>query len=249
MEDVTAKVKEAEKYLARPPYLWDYPKVMVAMPQERSLSNPSIVARWIAKMGQEGFTFAWRGYERTDRARNEFALSLLKNEQYTHIIMVDNDHNHPLDLLRKLARWALVGDYKVVASLAFQRGMPYKPVHYLADGDDYKIPTPDSWSGGLEEVSMTGAGAIMIHRDVFMELEMPFFFYDYSLAWEGIYPGEEIGFCKKCREAEIKMWVDTSIYTPHLSVKEIGPEDYAEHYGKYGLMSENEVKEYEGSRG
>jgi hypothetical protein len=61
----------------------------------------------------------------------------------------------------------------------------------------------------------------LIHRSVFEHLTRPWFYYDYSGAEEGgknwTRTTEDINFCKKARAAGIRIFVDTTICSPHIA--------------------------------
>lgn len=71
------------------------------------------------------------------------------------------------------------------------------------------------WEQGLVEVDECGGASLLVHRGVFEEIEPPWFFNIYTDVWADNWPGEDIGFSRKCRAAGIKIYVDTTTSSPH----------------------------------
>jgi hypothetical protein len=188
---------------------------VIAIPMERTLAYADkVIWSWL-KMAQRGFPFIKQGYQRTSLARNRFAIQLLQSN-YTHVIMLDADHIHPVDTLDKLLRWFVIDDdIMVVGGMNFRRGEPYDPCCYF-QGDDGKYYPPAEWSEGLLKVDALGCGSICIDRRVFEIMEPPWFFDPLDKVWANIWPGEDIGFSQKCNEYGIDLYVDTTATSPHI---------------------------------
>jgi len=69
----------------------------------------------------------------------------------------------------------------------------------------------------LMEVDRLGTGSILIAQEVFETIPPPWFTNDYSQAWRDAWPGEDIGFSKLCNQAGIKLWVDVTVTSPHIT--------------------------------
>jgi hypothetical protein len=67
------------------------------------------------------------------------------------------------------------------------------------------------------EVDRLGTGSILIAREVLETIPPPWFVNDYSQAWRDAWPGEDIGFNKLCEQHGIKMWVDVTVTSPHIT--------------------------------
>lgn len=194
---------------------WAYPRVIVAPLLERSLSYADKVFWPLISIAQSNPVFLKKGYQRTDLARNGAAIELLKSD-FTHVLMLDIDHEHPEDIIQRLAKWVLLDDNVwVVGALNFRRGAPFDPCVYYY-GDDDTVYAPYDWEQGLMECDVLGTGSILIDRRVFEAIEPPWFTYDYSSAWKNHWPGEDISFSKRCREAGINLYVDTTTTSPHM---------------------------------
>lgn len=197
---------------------WAFPRILVAFLLERSISYADLVFPSIVQIAAQGPVILNMPYMRTDLARNRASIELLKTD-FTHLLMLDIDHVHPTDIIQRLARWVLKDPkkYQVVGGLNFRRSEPYDPCAYRI-GDDGSMYTI-AWEKDDEimEVDRLGTGSILIAREVFETIPPPWFWNDYSQAWRDAWPGEDIGFNKKCVENGIKMWVDLTVTSPHIT--------------------------------
>ena len=197
---------------------WAFPRILVAFLLERTISYADLVFPACMQIAAQGPVVLNMPYQRTDLARNRASMELLKSD-FTHLLMLDIDHVHPHDIIQRLARWVLKDPkkYQVVGGLNFRRSEPYDPCAYKisADGSMYTI----AWEKDDEivEVDRLGTGSILIAREVLETIPPPWFVNDYSQAWRDAWPGEDIGFNKKCQESGIKMWVDLTVTSPHIT--------------------------------
>jgi hypothetical protein len=193
----------------------DRPRVMVGvLPERNGVPSPDILFDLIA-IAQRGHPFVRIPYTRTDLARNSLAEHLLSEERFTHVLMLDADHRHPHDIVERLSRWVIEDPSRqVVAGLAFRRGAPFDPCMYM-EADNGQVYVPDEWQG-LLRVDLAGTAAMMISREVFERIPRPWFAFDYSGAAKREYPGEDMWFCRRCKEHGIPIWVDTTTVSPHL---------------------------------
>lgn len=198
---------------------WPFPRVLVAFLLERSISYADLVFPTIVQIAAQGPVILNMPYQRTDLARNRAAIELLKTD-FTHLLMLDIDHIHPHDIVQRLARWPLADPkkYQVVGGLNFRRSEPHDPCAYTYDETDQSMWTIE-WDDDTEilEVDRLGTGSIMIAREVFETMEPPWFYNDYTQGWRDSWPGEDIGFSRKCKDAGIKMWVDCKTTSPHIT--------------------------------
>jgi len=163
--------------------------------------------------------FAPEAYGRIDVVRNKLVIKLLQSQQFTHLLMLDVDHVHPPDIIERLAKWVLLDpDIRVVSGLNYRRGAPFDPVCrvYGPEGSPFrKRMMMLEWEQGLIRVDEVGGGSLLVHRSVFEQLEPPWFFNIYDEVWENSWPGEDMGFSRKCQEAGIAMYVDSTTTSPH----------------------------------
>jgi len=67
---------------------------------------------------------------------------------------------------------------------------------------------------GLVEVAGCGFGCVLIKGEVFRTMEYPHFYYQSALDHKDTI-SEDIYFCKKARDLNFKIWVDTTILCDH----------------------------------
>jgi hypothetical protein len=117
-------------------------------------------------------------------------------------------------------------DIKIVGGVNFSKGPVFPAAWVERDGEVVNI---NGWIDGLvEEVVKIGFGCVMIHRSVFEAIERPWFMYDYSEASPGVYPGPDMYFCNKARQAGFSIWCDYSLTSPHIAYKLIDKETFYE---------------------
>ena len=196
---------------------WEWPKIAVFVPMVSALPYADNVFFNFLEIAQGGVPFFRLPYARTDVARNRGAQALLDSE-FTHILMLDSDHPHPIDIVQRLARRVIEDPERlVVAALAFRRGEPYDPLVWVKK-DDGVYAVVEWEENSLIDAYIVGTPAMLIHRSVFEQISKPWFYYDYTeinqpnFSW----PTEDVGFCKKVCEAGIHIYCDTSIVTPHM---------------------------------
>jgi len=196
---------------------WKWPRILLGVPIERALSHASQTFFRFMEIASQGVPFVKQDYTRTDLARNRLAMELLKGN-YTHLLMLDSDHIHPVDIVQRLARWVLLDpDKLVVGGLNFRRSVPHEPCAFFYEPDG-TLSAPATWTPGLMRVDVLGTGSMMIAREVFETLEPPWFWHIYDEnIMSDVWPGEDIGFCKKCNAAGIDLWMDTTTSSPHLT--------------------------------
>lgn len=223
---------------------WPWPRVVAFVPQFPAIPHGDDVFYDFWAIAQQGLPIMTIPYGRTDYVRNRAALSLLGSE-YTHVLMLDQDHKHPWDIVQKLSRWVLADPKKwVVSGLNFRRGVPYDPCVYL-NGPDGQLYPPVEWEKGLVKVDAVGTGSVLIAREVFEQLEPPWFFNDYSRIMEDRWPGEDIGFSRKCAAAGIEMWCDTTVTSPHMIDAYIDETSYRQFIADHTIetMTASELEE------
>lgn len=198
---------------------WPFPRILVSILIERSISYADLVFPWIVQVAAQGPVILNMPCQRTDLARNHAATELLKTD-FTHLLMLDIDHIHPTNIVQRLARWVEKNpkEFQVVGGLNFRRSEPHDPCAYRYD-EKHKSMWAIEWDkdSQLIEVDRLGTGSILIAREVFETIEPPWFYNDYTQAWRDAWPGEDIGFSHKCKEAGIKMWVDCTTTSPHIT--------------------------------
>ena len=208
------------------------PRVMVGVPMERHpMHTPQLFFSFI-QLAQQGWTFVSTDYNRTDVQRNKFAVHLLKNPTFTHLLMLDSDELHPPQTITRLVERVKENpEIEVIAGLAYRRGEPYEPMVYKRLGlNQLESMVEVAYTPGLYECDAVSTGAIMVSRKVFERLPYPWFRYDYDAAQALGWPdcpleaidavglrSEDIYFCELCRNHGIKIWADTTVQSAHAS--------------------------------
>jgi len=157
------------------------------------------------------------------RARNTLVAKFLNNPDSTHLMFVDADIGwEPWHLLTLLNR-----DVDVIGGLYPMKTLPIKWVVNGFEG-------AEEGADGLQEVSKTGTGFMLIKREVFEKLHshravVPFkndigldpvldpymkTFFDTDVR-EGRYYSEDWTFCENWRDMGGKVWVDKRVLLKH----------------------------------
>ncbi len=151
-----------------------------------------------------------------DLARNAVVKNALAVPDATHLLFIDDDHlwpSHTLDLL-------LAHDCFIVGGLYFRREPPYDAVPF----DDAGKPL-ETWQPGLQRVDGLGMGCALINLNVFRMLdEAGVQNGEYFL--RGPWGGEDVYFCRLCREAGIGIFLDAELIVTHLGVNEVTEETW-----------------------
>ena len=157
------------------------------------------------------------------RARNTLTAKFLNNKDSTHLMFVDADIGwEPWHLLVMLNR-----DVDVIGGLYPMKSLPVK---WCVNGFDGAEQGPD----GLQEVSKTGTGFMLIKRHVFEKLDAhpatkPFnndiglpaelnpymkTYFDTAVR-ENRYYSEDWTFCENWRDLGGKVWIDKRVLLKH----------------------------------
>lgn len=188
--------------------------IAIGIPMERYLTDWAFIHFW--QIAKRGWPMVDHVYGRTDSNRNRIADWLIAHPEYTHVLMMDLDHIHQEDIVERLAARVLEDpDRLIVGGLHFRRAAPFDPCAFVY-GPDGKLHAPIQWEPGCYEVHAIGHGSILISREVFEKLPKPYWAYTYEKVQENIYPSEDMWFSFQCREHGVKLWVDTTVTSPHL---------------------------------
>jgi hypothetical protein len=210
-EELTERLAVLNTY---PISQWAYPRVLVGILLERAISHADKVFWPFMHLAIYGPAFSEQHPGRIDYVRNKMVIDLLQSD-YTHLLMLDIDHIHPPDIVQRLARWPLIDPkVRVVSGINFRRGKPFDPVFGNYNGHKKRMTTAE-WDLGLIQADEVGGATLLVHRSVFEEMEPPWFFNVYDKVWENDWPGEDIGFCRKCQALDIPIYIDTTTTSPH----------------------------------
>jgi hypothetical protein len=194
-------------------------KVLVGIPSGARNVETAAFLHWITLIqhwGADGVAVIGTSDGPTALLREFLTRKFIEEKEYTHLLMLDTDHAHPVDIIQRLSRW-LDNEARplVVSGLNYQRKSPYRPCAFMFDGPDLGILPITRWPSGLVRVDAVGAASLLVAREVFERIPAPW--------WEFVYHGphkkligEDIWFCARCREAGIDIYVDTTTTSPHL---------------------------------
>ncbi len=148
------------------------------------------------------------------RARNTLVdLAIVNGCDY--LLMLDDDMTVPADLFKRL----VAHNKDVIGALYYQRGGAYHPVimrqYSRKDGlkgiNFINHFDPMLAKPGLYKIKdgVIGGGCMLFKTEVFNKIQQPYFWID------GIV-GTDVHICNKLGEANIDVWVDTSIELGHV---------------------------------
>lgn len=204
---------------------------------ERSVQDTAVLAllQVASDAARCGFAMMQTPYGRTDVARNRLCDAFLSQSGGPEdvLVMLDCDHRHPADIVRRLvARTSET--VEVVGALAFRRGEPFDPCFFIR-ADDGRLSVPIDLPPGLLKGVIVGTGAIAIRRSALQKLDAagrgwPFFRYEYAAAEDlrkGAFESEDVYFGRQCEMVGIPHYCDTTLVTPHLIASELDRESWA----------------------
>ena len=187
-------------------------KVMVGIPFSEKPLSMDVFLAWMRLAATGVDVIAGRGP--TPLARHNLAASFLANPEFTHLLMLDLDHVHDVDIIARLARWLdTTPKPKIIGGLNYQREAPYSPCVFMFQDDSLGTKVVTGYGpGGLIEVDAIGMGCVLIAREVLEAIGEPYF----QFAYVGKrFVGEDIWFCHQAHRAGYKVWCDTTLHSPH----------------------------------
>lgn len=173
------------------------------------------------RMPEHDFFLAIKAKTEQFRARNAIVQAALQVGS-DFILMLDDDHvidweevpgpNQRYGFLRELlAHMDADPQLGIVGALYYHRGGDCRPVLMKEgkDGADNYWMRDDEITGRLQEVTVTGGGAMLIRSSVFDRIPSPWFHAELDA-------GTDIQICRKVREEGFKVACDTSIVLGHV---------------------------------
>jgi len=200
-------------------------KPLIGIPMERTVTDIAFIRFWEIAV-YSGAPLIPLPYGRCDVNRNRLARFLMQTD-YTHLVMLDVDHVHPVDIVQRLTRWQEEDLSRlVVGGLNFKRAHPYDACAYLRMSDGL-LHAVANWGDGLAKVDAIGFGCVSFSRSVFDLIPDPWFQTVYDR--EDNFPGEDMFFSKLCEDRKIDIWCDTTTTSPHIGVNLIDQSFYKKH--------------------
>jgi len=195
------------------------PKVMIAIPTAEYARRADFYDYFnlLEKPVGTGITFAHG--QSPARNRNLMITRALENN-FTHILFLDDDTAFKGDLLTKL----LAADKDIITGLYLMRNYPHHPIifketdengrclhHFLNGLDPYE---------GIIEIVACGLGACLIKTDVFRAMEEPWIRLG---ELEKDHWCDDIGFFRRVREHNFKIYCDLSVAVGHMTSVTVWP--------------------------
>lgn len=208
-------------------------RVLVVMFFGGSMASPgTVIAHYLPIAANAMATEGWGVFTNSRTgdmaAARTKACAYAKKGGYTHILMLDNDHKHPANIVRQL----LAHDKDVVGGLNFKRTEPHHPcavteILPIEGRPGYSRQTFPARNSGLVKVDGVGTGCLLVKLSALERLEKPWFYMPYHDFASGdmteeSWPGEDGGFCLRCKEAGVEMFCDTGLTSPHLAERWVG---------------------------
>lgn len=129
----------------------------------------------------------------------------------SHLLMMDTDQLYPKDTIPRLFSHR----QPIVGARVRRRYPPFDNLLMRGTVGAYeRVPEDECLSGKLIEVDGTGTGCLLLEMRVFRDIPRPWF---QSGTHNGRPVGEDFGFCVKAKRAGFPIYVDTSVYLPHLT--------------------------------
>lgn len=188
--------------------------IVVAIPKaNRGICYPLAdrsVNQAIARAISEGLTVGWA---ETDSAllpvNRNMAVDKARLFDPKWIVFIDTDMVVPNMLIPALMKH----DKDIVAALAVRRAIPYDPVAYKKNKENWYDPIIDLPENQLVKVDAAGTGVMLIKMSVFDKIPKPYFAApDYGTE----VLGEDIYFCAKAKESGFDVYMDTTVQCGHI---------------------------------
>ena len=143
-----------------------------------------------------------------DDKRNDCVKKFLETD-CTHIIFWDSDTVADANVIDALVKH----DLPIISPVIYKKGGAHEPCFGYWDPLRrlYRTPMPFPYNEMLK-VDIVGTGFLLVKREVFESLTFPWF-----ECGDDDQSGEDVYFSLKCREADIPIYVDTSIHLGHIA--------------------------------
>ena len=200
--------------------------VLLSFPFGETIASDTF--QYLAAIIQKGWLLHYRIGNNITVHRNEFAMELLRTG-IEYLVMLDADHAHPDNIVERLLTTALKDkEKKIISGLNYRRGVPYEPMAYVRKGEKLYRYEGDFDGESLYSVDAVATCAMLVHRSVFETVAAPWFSDNYDRCLEHVFSGEDIYFSKKVKAAGYKIWVDSSLTSPHRTTGWVDGEFYKE---------------------
>jgi GT2 family glycosyltransferase len=164
------------------------------------------------------------------------------NNKCDYVLFLDSDMVLPPDALLKMFNILEKTDCQMVSGTAFKRIPPFQPCFYTKVGYDMGkdftqskpiLESPIEFpSTGLMPVEGIGMACCLINTKVFSLIDAPYFFPLPKL-------GEDLTFCLKLKQKNVKMIVDLSIDVGHVTTMPVMQEHFRACYEEHKRINKD----------
>jgi len=118
------------------PATWKWPRIAVFVPLLPALPYADEVLPYFIEIARTGVRFVYHTFGSIDSVRNRVAEGILMDDTFTHVLFLDADQKHPIDIVPKLARWVIEKPERlIVGGLYYNRRPPYLPLAWVKGED------------------------------------------------------------------------------------------------------------------
>lgn len=154
-----------------------------------------------------------------DYARNEIVEEFLASDCEI-LWFLDSDitpHRNVLDLVAiHKEKWQVAGaTYPVFMKSPFTDDISVVFTVYKKNESSGNLGLSDAPKSGQEFVDGLATGCLFIKREVFSQLEKPYFEFKYDPKTRAMTEGEDLGFCLKLSKLGIKLFTDFELICKH----------------------------------
>ena len=159
-----------------------------------------------------------------DQARNFLVDYFLQATDCEWFLSVDTDVILPERVITRL----MTRNQKLIGALIYVNAKPPFPQMYQKIADfgvggfgSYLVDT-DWEPGDLVKTDATGAGCMLIHRDVFeaVPVSKPFRWFQHEQRGEDLF-GEDVVFCERAKRVGYQLYIDTAVRAWHIKANVI----------------------------
>jgi hypothetical protein len=162
------------------------------------------------------------------QARNDLVRAFLGTGR-EWLYMADTDTIFPPNVITRLLK-RTDNDHMIISGLLYANGRPPFPMMYkrIADSGNgaFMFQVIAEWEPkSLVRVDGTGAGCILVHRDVYLTIEKKFprrasVWYEYTTMGSATI-GEDFTFIMRAADAGFETYVDTAVRVGHIKSRVI----------------------------
>ena len=187
----------------------------VPVPKDHSI-DVRTAAYCSAEAMRPGVQWGYCSSKECGVGRSAFANSVLGNPDVTHIFNIDADVVPPPNTLQKLFDY----DLPIVAGIYPTVTKGNKTWSFKTDDSAEWQLRDEPLPKGLTEVTAIGGSTVLIKREVFVHLDLPWFMASYNI--DGEYSEkEDEHFSRMARDAGYKLMIDPSIVCKHYNYGEV----------------------------